>query len=1088
MSGLRFVAKSGPARRRLRRLGRRVGAGLAVIAGLSVTALTPAAFGAGEWVVSTSSVSRVAPGGSFGMSIRVKNIGVQATDGSGALDVVLPPDLTGISLTGPSGGPLSDWSCGDPLGASSVHCDLTTPIAPGGFAQRVRLTVAADAGAAGPRTTTIDVSGGGSGHAGTTVPVNVSATPDFGPKVFDGLVTDAAGNGFTQAGGHPFAASTSFELKATTETTGRTVPDGGALRNVLVDLPAGFVGNPTVVSECPVDIFLKKEQPSLYLCPESSQIGMAAVVFSFPFAPFYDVPVPVYNLVPPPGIAASFGFIVSGVPIFLDARVKAQDGYHVQVSVPDASQTLALLGSSVTLWGVPADHAHDPERGCQGSVPSVTGCSAESAREAFITNPSHCLPAGQGFETRLAIDSWVNSGTFVGASFLSHDPPGFLLEPSPPTPFDPLVHGLLSDKWGPVQGTTGCEGLLFDPSMDAAPDTQAPDSPSGLSVDFRFPQDGLLNPDGVASAQLKRARVTLPEGMTVSPSSADGLAGCSDAQLGLGSDAPPTCPDAAKIGTVIAKSPLLDETLEGSVYVGTQASDDPGSGRMFRVFIVLENEARGILVKLVGEVRVKPDGQIETIFDNNPQVPVSEISLRLDSGPRAPLATPLECGRHTVSAELVSWNGQVANLQDSFTIDCPPDLGQFSPSFAAGALNTVGGAFTPLVFRIDRPDRQQFLSGVAVEMPGGMLAKLRGVPLCGDADATAGTCPVESRIGTATVGAGPGSNPFFLRGPVSLTGPYKGGPYGLSVAIRAAAGPFDLGMVVVRQAIYLDPADGHLAVVSDPLPVVVKGVPVRLRSVNVDVDRPGFAVNPTSCAEKQIAGTFNSTQGAVSRKTYRFQVAGCAKLGFSPKLSLRLTGRGQTTDGGHPGLRATLTQPRHQSGIKSVKLALPLSLALDPENAVSDTLCEFDEGQKPDPQCPRSSIIGRARAVTPLLNRPLTGNVYFVKNVRVDKRTGRRIRTLPTLLLALRGEVALNLRLATSISKGKLVSNLPTTPDAPVTSFDLTLKGGKKGILVVNGNACRRSRAADTAIAAQNKKQAVPRTIKIGMPCARRAP
>ena len=272
-----------------------------------------------------------------------------------------------------------------------------------------------------------------------------------------------------------------------------------------------------------------------------------------------------------------------------------------------------------------------------------------------------------------------------------------------------------------------------------------------------------------------------------------------------------------------------------------------------------------------------------------------------------------------------------------------------------------------------------------------MLAKLRGVPLCGQAQADAGACAIESRVGTATVGAGPGSNPYYINGPVALTGPYKGAPYGLSVAVRAVAGPFDLGTVVVRAAIYVDPSDGHLTVVSDPLPIVVKGVPVRLRTVNVKVDRPGFTITPTSCAEKQIVATFTSTQGAISRSSARYVAASCSRLDFTPKLSLALTGRGQTTDGKHPGLKATVTRPAHdQAGFKSFKVALPLSLALDPENAASDTLCEFEEGQKPDPQCPKSSIIGRAKAVSPLLNRPLAGNVYFVKNVRIDKRTGRR--------------------------------------------------------------------------------------------------
>ena len=581
--------------------------------------------------------------------------------------------------------------------------------------------------------------------------------------------------------------------------------------------------------------------------------------------------------------------------------------------------------------------------------------------------------------------------------------------------------------------------------------------------------------------------MVLADGLTISPSAADGLKSCSDAEIGIGNDEPVGCPDASKIGTVSATTPLLEESLEGGVYVGAQRSDDPGSGQMFRLFLALENKQRGVRVKLAGQVRVTGDektgkGQIETVFENNPQVPVSTISVRLKTGPRAPLATPLECGQHTVTAELTSWTGQIRNLTDTFMIDCPPDLNAFSPSFSAGSVIPTGGTFSPFVVRVERPDRQQPLAGVSVQTPGGLLAKLKGIPLCDDVEANAGNCPAGSRIGTATVAAGPGPAPFYIKGPMFLTGPYRGGPYGLAVKVRALAGPFDLGTVVVRQAINVDPIDAHLTVISDPLPIVIKGVPVRVRSVNVNIDRPSFTANPTSCSQKHIAAAFNSVQGATSTKTVRYQLRGCNGLEFTPKLTMSLMGRQQTGDGEHPGLKARLTQPKGQANIKAIRVALPLSLALDPENAVSDDLCEFEEGQKTNPNCPKSSIIGRAKAITPLLNRPLSGNVYFVKNVRIDRRTGRRIRTLPTLLLVLRGEVQINVRAKTSIAKNKLVSTFPAIPDAPVTQFDLTLKGGRKGILITNGNVCNRKQTATISQTAHNNKRIV-RNTTLKTPC-----
>jgi hypothetical protein len=909
---------------------------------------------------------------------------------------------------------------------------------------------------------------------GMVVPSAAQAA--FGISAFDGAALGRDGGAFPQAGGHADALTTTFDMNITHDTTGSVMADGGALKNVHVDLPSGLIGNPTAVGKCTMGAFLKPiSDVGAYrqFCPGSAQVGNVGVRLGFgSSSDAIAGPLPVFSLEPSPGAVASFGFIVALVPVFLDAYVTSEQGYHVTVVVRDTSEALAVLGSSVKLWGLPADPLHDAERICQGTT--SVGCATESSSTPFVTNPTYCPAAGTGLETRLRVDSWAKPGVFAQASFVSHDPPGYTLD-------NPLPLA----QWGATQGTTGCDQLPFDPSMSVKLDSTSPDAPAGLAVDLSLPQDGLENQNGLATAHLKRVRVTLPSGLTISPSLADGLAGCSDIELGLGTDSAVHCPEASKIGTVSATTPVLDEPIEGGVYVGTQKSDDPASGQMFRIFLVLENEQRGLRVKLEGQVRVKNDGQIETAFENNPQLPVSTISLRLKSGPRAPLATPWSCGVHTVDAELTSWAGQRVNLKDSFIIDCPADLGKFSPSFDAGTVDPKGGAFSPFVVRVDRPDRQQYLAGVELDTPDGLLAKLKGVPLCGETQAATGTCPLQTRVGTATVGAGPGSNPFFLRGSVSLTEPYRGAPYGLSVAVRVIAGSFDLGTVVVRQAIFVNPVDAHLTVISDPLPLIFKGVPIRLRSVNVDIDRPGFTMNPSSCAQQQINATLTSSQGVIARPSTRFQSTECALLGFRPKLSLRLTGQKQTTDGKHPGLKAVLIQPRHQAGIRGVTVVLPLSLALDPEHAVSDTLCEFEEGQKPNPKCPDSSIIGKAVARTPLLNQPLAGNVYFVKNVRIDNKTGRRIRTLPTLLVALRGEVALNLRAKTSIKNGKLASTFTTVPDAPVTRFDLTLTGGRKGILVINGNICKRKQRARTAIVAQNGKSTIHNNL-IDTSCIKR--
>jgi hypothetical protein len=933
-----------------------------------------------------------------------------------------------------------------------------------------------------------------------------AAHADFGFNAFDGGTFNADGSAYTQAGGHPYEAWTSFEMNRTVVGDDlRVRPDGGNIRNVQADLPPGLIGNPTAMPQCPKTLRIPTvsdiDTDPGTLCPPTSVVGMAQVSAGYPGPSIETLAVPVFNVEPPPGVAAAFGFDLLTAPAFMEASVRSDGDYGVRIRVRDANQSLPIMGVKVTLWGTPADPVHDSQRciflppipveflnilgfpvACDSPFsphPPGTPAGPNPAGvpvRALLTNPTACTPPGEGLETRILAESWEPTSAPASASFTSHLPPMTPFPPAPEPAQPPAPQG------GP-QGPTGCDKLPFDPSFDVRPGSTKPDSPTGLTVDLSLPQDNINDPNEIATAALRDAKVTLPEGMTVNPSSAGGLEGCSDEQLGAGSLAAIQCPEASKIGTATAVTPLLETPLEGAIYVGTQKSDDPESGDMFRIFLVLEDKRHGILIKLPGKVRANAQtGRLETTFENNPQLPVTTFSLHFKQGPRAPLATPLDCGEKRVDAQLTSWGGQTATLSDSFTIECTGS-GGFSPAFKAGALNPAGGGFSPFAVRIDRNDGDQFLRGVALEMPTGLIAKLKGVALCAEDQAAAGSCPIETRVGTATVGAGPGTHPVLLDGSVSLTGPYKGAPYGLSASVRAVAGPFDLGTVVVRQAIYIDPVDAHLTVVSDPLPTIIKGVPLRLRSVNVDVNRPGFTMNPTSCAEKQIKGTLASDAGVSVAVTDRFQVADCQALAFKPKLALRLTGRNQMRDGKHPGLKAVVRQRSGQANIKKVAVTLPLSLALDPDNA--QALCEFEDGEKVN--CPKASIIGSARAVTPVLNRPLTGPVYFVKGIRIDKRTGRRIRTLPTLLVPLRGEVSIDLRAKSSVSKNQLVNTFETVPDAPVSRFDLTLKGGKGGILAVTGNRnlCRGQQIARVHSDGQNGKR---RDFSVHMkaPCAKK--
>jgi hypothetical protein len=613
-------------------------------------------------------------------------------------------------------------------------------------------------------------------------------------------------------------------------------------------------------------------------------------------------------------------------------------------------------------------------------------------------------------------------------------------------------------------------------------------SPGSYLVDLTVPQND--NPTGLATPPLKKAVVTLPAGTSISPSAADGLAACWPAQIGLDNADAPSCPDAAKIGTVEVDTPVLPKPLEGSIYQATQNANPFGS--LLAMYIVAEGS--GVVLKLPGRIDADPvTGQLTATFDNNPQLPFSQLHMVFKSGTRAPLTIPKACGTYTTHAELTSWASSTPVSSDSsFTVNQRCDqAGKFEPTMDAGVTDPTAGGSSSFVLNVGRPDGQQDISSMNVTLPPGVLAHVGSVPLCPEAQAAAGTCGAESRVGTTTVASGAGATPLSIpqagKSPtaVYLAGPYKGAPYSLSIVVPAQAGPFDLGTVVVRAALFIDPVDAHVTVQSDPIPTILQGIPLDVQKINVTMDRPGFMVSPTSCDPMKVTGQVRSAEGAVVDVGSRFQLGNCAALNLDPKLSISLTGKGQTTDGKHPALTASLTMPATgQANLKKVKVTLPLSLALDPDNAESDSLCEFLAGQKTIPECPASSIVGSATATTPLLNEPLTGPVYFIKNVRIDAKSGRQIKTLPTLAAVLQGAgVKLVLRASSEVVDDHLVTTFDNVPDAPVSDFKLNINGGKKGILVVSGaDICKASQIADQDASGQNGKTAKDK-ITIGTPC-----
>ncbi len=967
----------------------------------------------------------------------------------------------------------------------------------------------------------------------------LDAYTNTGGEIADAYPDPASGGTgvYELAGGHPFIGVTDFSFR---RQPGDGPPAGGNVASLRVDIPRGLMPNPRAFtrctdaeladSDCPLDSQIGTEELTLYIGLLDTLTGDGDI----------RLRVPLYNMTPlsnpedPPqqDVVARFGFnpaeaaeaVVALPPLLpplpnvlpgIGAALLALHPVHIVGGVRDEPSGFGpfdyglyftidhlpayagtptspgVLRSNLTFWGVPGDSAHDsppdPHRGrsCawipkDSPAPACTLLALPGEPPdpslPFLSNPTEC----PGTPLSGVLTVWSHPDPANGGAVASDT-----RADQTPTIQD-VDDGLFKD--GPQE----CHQLPFAPTLELLPDVTEPDAPSGPAVTQRVPQGGLANRDQFATSHVDDVSVTLPPGMTLNPSAANGLEACSDAQLAANVGVPggEACPAASRIGDVRVTSPLLPPAasepagstpvLTGSAYVG-----QPLTGDRYRLFLTVEG--RMLSIRLTGSVRPDPgSGQLTATFADNPQLPFDDMTVDLRGGPRAPLATPLDCGPKTATARLAPWSRTPAATPSSspFSISgggCPAG---FEPAFAVGTASPLAGAFSPFTASIARADRNQHLSRVRVDTPPGLAGMISRVEQCADALAASGACPAASRIGTVTTTAGAGSEPYRLSGSVYLTGPYKGAPFGMVAVIRAIAGPYDLGVVVVRESIFVDPEDAHLSVVSDPLPQILEGVPIRLRTIDVAVDEPGFVYNPTSCGPKGVRGTLHSLQGAAIGRDAGLRIDGCQALGFSPKLSLRLTGPRQMGFGKHPGIRARVTQPARQGNIGKAVVKLPRSLALDPENARS--ICGFEAAQRA--ACPPASRIGSATAVSPALNRPLSGPVYFVQGIRVDPSTGARIRTLPSLLAKLGGEVRINLRATTAVAGRKLVSSFDRVPDAPVSRFDLSLKGGKGGVIVVSARrgVCGRRQVSLSELTGHNAKRSASR-VNMVKPCKRPA-
>jgi hypothetical protein len=879
-----------------------------------------------------------------------------------------------------------------------------------------------------------------------------AAQADFGflpgAAGFNGSITNEDGSPDTQAGSHPYQLTVGIGFNSHYDSNlGETLPEGGGVRDVTVNLPAGMIVDPTATETTCTEAQLESDSTPGGGCPGSSAVGVATVdVGDF----LGEQESTIYNMVRPAGAPAAFGFDAAGAGVFVHllGAVRTGSDYGLSANSSDILAKLPIIAISTTLWGNPSDPSHDAQRCLRGG----SSCKPETERinRPLLTMPSACSGA---LQTTISADSWQTPGSYVTDSFQTHDSSG-----------------------SPV-GVSGCGLLSFSPSISVRPDTTVADSPSGLAVDLHVPQAGLQATSGLAAANLETTVVTLPRGVSVSPSAADGLAGCSEAQISLSDGSEPACPAASKIGSVEVDTPLLPDPLKGGVYIAQQGNlPDNGSNPFSSLLaIYVTAEADGALIKLAGQVVADPvTGQLTTTFDNNPQLPFTDFKLEFFGGARAALVTPERCGQYTTETQLTPWSGTPpASPSSSFEITSAPDgapcsaLG-FSPSFSAGTTDNQAGAFSSFTTTISRTDQDQDLSGITIQTPPGLLGLLSSVPLCGEPEAAAGTCSAASEIGYTTVAAGPGTDPLSLPvageppNPVYLTGPYRGAPFGLSVVVPAIAGPYDLGTVVVRAAINVDPYTTQVTITSDPLPTILQGIPLQVKTIEVTVDRSRFMLNPTNCEVSKVNGTIASAQGTTAAVSSPFQAANCANLPFGPHLSASVAGHASKADGTSFDVKLE-SAGIGQANIHKVDLQLPQ--ALPSRLSTLQKACLAATFESNPASCGPESVIGKATIHTPLLNSALSGPAYLVSHGGA---------AFPDIEFVLQGEgVTLVLDGKTEIKNGITYSKFETTPDAPFTSFETELPAGPHSILgayVKNTpyDLCGANLAMPTEITGQN--------------------
>jgi hypothetical protein len=967
--------------------------------------------------------------------ITATNVGGVATNGSTiTIDDSLSSALTATAISGfdAYGSPFAVNGEGSAamtcLPLPTLSCSYSGRVDPGDTL-RIRMSLSV-AEPLAPGINHVTVTGGGTGEAALSAPVASGEAPaSFGP-VPGSIVAATSTN---QAGAH---ANVTTEFTMSTDEPNHVVADA---KDIRFDLPPGLVGSTLRMPQCTMGQVLKVQlEPNA--CPRDTIVGMATVMLGLGGAgeAEFTLVTPVYNIAPEAGEPAAFGMNAIFLPVRLDTSLLSNGDYGVRVTASGVDEEAATLATSITIWGVPADH-NGPGTGGEQTIFGQTfgGANPGQTRVPLLSNPQQCV---EPLSATMSADAWSHPGVFFSES---------------------AAMGTL----------TGCDQLSLESSFFMLPDTLEAGAPARYSLDLKVPQSN--DPSALAKPNIKNVKLTLPTGTVVNPAVAHGLKTCSDAQFDLHSGMPATCPREAQIGTVEVQTPALPLPLGGELYLAEPqcnpcAPGDVQAGRMVRLFLQVVGEGESpIVVKIEGNGTIDQNtSQITTTFENNPQLPFSDLKVMLNGGSSAPLANPRSCGSVTSNLDLTPWS-------TPFTPDSTSSYGfevnqgcfgaQFTPSFVAGTTNIQAGAYTPFTLTFSRAERDQFLSGLKLRMPAGLLGKLSSVTACSEPQAAQGTCGPASLIGHVQALVGAGTTPYLVGGgQVFLTQGYKGAPFGLSIVVPAVAGPYTLagttgkGTVVVRTTINIDPTDAHVTITSDPLPTILDGIPLQVKVVNVTIDRNEFTFNPTNCSKLGISGTLSSSEGVSATVSTPFEAANCATLPFKPKFTVLTQGKTSKANGAY--LHVKVTSGPGQANIGKVKVDLPKQL---PSRLTTLQKACTDVTFKANPtSCPAASVVGAATAVTPVLRSPLTGPAYLVSHAGA---------AFPDLVIVLQGEgITLDLVGNTDIKQGITISTFNSVPDAPISTFDLVLPEGPHSALAAYGNLCKSRLNMPTAITGQN--------------------